>query len=261
MTNKTIFNAIFENNMDLFNTFDKYEIIKTNKDKGYSPLFYACIEEKLDFIKRIVEIKKEIEQKSIVSVDDCNRVNHSCLMVSKNIEIIKYLISEGADINRKDKYGDNCLLISKSIDITKIYLENGLDINYVDKGGLNALFTSYNRNNIPYFLFLIGKKIIIDHLNLKYINKGIYKNIIDNPFYYYMKENIKNYFLDIFNFLYEILDNDIGSIIYANPVKIYNGKFCLNKNDIKFFLNTIKYYKGVQSQKYKEIFISEISNH
>ena len=75
-----------------------------------------------------------------------------------------------------------------------------------------------------------------------------------------MRENIKDYLntRDILNFLYEILNDDIGSIIYANPLKIYNGKFNIGKDDIKYFLHKIKSYKSIQSQKYKEIFISLI---
>ena len=227
MTSRTIFNAILTNDMDLFNSVNKYEIIIKDDRRGYSPLFFACMTNKLAFVKRIIEIKKEIEQQSIVSVEDCDDNNFSCLMVTEDISIIKYLISEGANINHINSYG-SMINISNSIEITN-------------------------------FLFLIKNKIS-NRIYTHYRSEEIYKTIIDNPFYYYMRENIKDYLIDmnITNFLYEFLENDIGSIIYANPLKIYNGKFNIKKDDIRYFLNKIKSYKGVQSRKYKEIFISLI---
>ena len=259
MTSTTVFNAISENNMDLFNLCDKNIIIRKDEIRRISPLFYACMNNKLDFVKRIVEIKKEIEQKTIVSVDDCDYENYSCLMISEDINIIKYLVSEGANINHKDNCNNNALLLWNSIEITNFWLENGVDINSTNIYDDNALDMAYSCKNIQYFLFLIKKGIIITQDNINGF-EGIYKTIIDNPFYYYMRENIKDYFLDmnILNFLYEILGNDIGSIIYSNPLKIYNGKFNIGKDDIRYFLNKIKSYKGIQSQKYKEIFISLI---
>ena len=259
MTFTTVFNAISENNMDLFNLCDKNIIIRKDEIRRISPLFYACMNNKLDFVKRIVEIKKEIEQKTIVSVDDCDDNNFSCLMATEDINIIKYLFSEGANINHKNIIGSDALLCSNSIKITNFYLENEVDINSTNIYGSNALSIAYSCKNIQYFLFLIKKGIIITQDNINGF-EGIYKTIIDNPFYYYMRENIKDYFLDIniFNFLYEILGNDICSIIYSNPLKIYNGKFKIGKDDIRYFLNKIKSYKGIQSQKYKEIFISFI---
>ena len=265
MPHRTVFYAILSNNMDLFNSFDKHDIIRKDIAMHLSPLFFACVQRKLDFVKRIVEIKKEIEQKPIISLDSDEDMYHmyqcyyTCLMKSEDIEIIKYLISEGANINYKDKYGNNALIMSTSINIVKFYLENGLDINSTNIFNVNLLNMPVSTQNIHNFLFLIKKKIIINETAIRYC-KGIYKIIIDNPFNYYMRENIKDYFLNmnVFNFLYEILNDDIASIIYANPLKIYNGKFNIGKDDIRYFLNKIKSYKGVQSQKYKKIFISLI---
>ena len=96
---------------------------------------------KLIFVKRIVEIKKEIEQKTIVSVDDCDNQNYTCLMLSEDI---KYLISEKANINHINNKG--------SIEITNFYLEKGLDINHVDNFGNNTLTKAYNNDDIQYFL-------------------------------------------------------------------------------------------------------------
>ena len=121
----------------------------------------------------------------------------------------------------------------------------------------NALTKAYNNDDIQYFLFLIKKKIS-NSINTHFQITGIYKTIIDNPFYYYIKDYLID--MNILNFLYEILEDDICSIIYANPLKIYNGKFNIGKGDIRYFLHKIKSYKGNQSQKYKEIFISLISN-
>ena len=197
--------------------------------------------------------KTKIDSKSLYNFESL----YLDIILVNNIEIIKYLIFKGVDINYKDEVGNTFLFYSKSIEITNFYLENGLDINHTNVYGNNVLHFSYI--NIQHFLFLIKKGIIITQKNrLDFL--GLSKTIIDNPFYYYMRENIKDYLntRDILNFLYEILNDDIGSIIYANPLKIYNGKFNIGKDDIKYFLHKIKSYKSIQSQKYKEIFISLI---
>jgi len=59
-----------------------------------------------------------------------------------NIEIVKYLLLKGADINLKDKDGVTVLMIISSkgdIDLVKYFVSHGADINIQDKKGKTAL--------------------------------------------------------------------------------------------------------------------------
>ncbi|OUM65003.1 hypothetical protein PIROE2DRAFT_60299 [Piromyces sp. E2] len=73
-------------------------------------------------------------------------------------KIIKYLIDNGADVNKKNKHGDTPLI--KAIrtwknDIVKYLIENGADVNKVDKEGNSPLINAYYSENIPIINYLI----------------------------------------------------------------------------------------------------------
>ena len=59
-----------------------------------------------------------------------------------DLEIVKYLLENGADINAKDNYGTTALMKASSngqLEIVQFLIENGADINIKNNEGKTAL--------------------------------------------------------------------------------------------------------------------------
>lgn len=64
-------------------------------------------------------------------------------IANNDLNMVRNLVSQGADINAKAKYGNSALLlavtVSKNLDVVKFLVEKGADVNATDKYGITAL--------------------------------------------------------------------------------------------------------------------------
>ena len=78
------------------------------------------------------------------------------------IEIVKYLISKGADIHIKNKDGYSALLFSvvyEQYEIAKYLIDNGANIEDSNKDGRTVLAFAVLKENIPFIKYLIEKGV------------------------------------------------------------------------------------------------------
>jgi len=92
-----------------------------------------------------------------------------------NLNIVKLLVDNGADINKKNKYGDTPLTIScekGNFDIIKYLVEKGADINLFNSTGtspLNILCRKSSENSLKIMDYLITKnESCIDKIDKNY---------------------------------------------------------------------------------------------
>jgi ankyrin repeat protein len=85
-----------------------------------------------------------------------------------DIEKIKHLLAEGADINEKDSYGANALLYAHSFDLLKFLVENGCEVNVVDKNSITILNTKTSGHY--HFSYESTEYLFENGLNPKIIN-------------------------------------------------------------------------------------------
>ncbi|MBN2839027.1 MAG: ankyrin repeat domain-containing protein, partial [Fusobacteriaceae bacterium] len=71
-----------------------------------------------------------------------NNNGYTALMISKDYEISRLLVKNGANANIKNKYLNTALDIAENIQIIKLLLENGADINSRDESLETVIFTS-----------------------------------------------------------------------------------------------------------------------
>ena len=264
---------------------DRTEIVLLIIDAGadkeinidyYTPLMQASRLNNLIIVKKLLKGEKYIDDIDLcfdsfydMNIPDYDYNFYRKAYYTQNSYKLPNKIIRKANINTKTM--NDPLNVSISIEVSQFLLENGADINSLTCYGYNALATIIaNGNcNIKLILFYISKKIEIDvdFDSLKrdrIVIDPLVEKIINNVSYYYFKEVVKNHLsnkINHFDFLYDILENDIVNVIYVNPLKIYsNGKFYINKDDIKYFLILIKRQKFNSKHNYVNSFINMITN-
>ena len=113
-------------------------------------------------ISTLEEVKKIIEKENdyINMVDSLGR---SLLFYSK-LNISKYLIKKGIDIDKKDKFGNTALILNDHVDVYKYLIKSGAAINHINDNKKNVLF--YSLNNIEKTKYLISKGIDLSKIDI-----------------------------------------------------------------------------------------------
>lgn len=119
-----------------------------------TPLYFAAENENIEVIKLILEERKNIKIDNLISAF------MQAVKSNENPEVIKFMISNGLDVNHKDKNsGDTPILNSvwnDNTQIVKVLLDNGADVNSRNNKGETALIKaaiwSGNLNTIKVLL-------------------------------------------------------------------------------------------------------------
>ena len=116
------------------------------------PLIHAVKNNLFDIYKIL------IERGANVNLQDSEGTTP--LMHASDIKIVKDLISKGAIVNEKNNDGETALMLkyrSKNIELIKCLIENGADVNLKDHIGVgqSLLLKAYRINNIELVTYLI----------------------------------------------------------------------------------------------------------
>lgn len=116
--------------------------ISTYSQTAGEKLFKAIFDHDLNAAKKIVEKDKS-------QVNYIRKANESFFIpvlmqavMNNEFEISKFLIENGADINKRDGFKMTCLMwaaANQNVALTKLLLEKGADKNAQDNQGMTAL--------------------------------------------------------------------------------------------------------------------------
>ena len=118
-------------------------------------------EPNIEIIKLLIENGADVNNKNFI---DSSPLHYAVEL--KNTEIIKLLIDKGADVNNKNSFGDTPLhrAVFNSLENTKILIENGADIKAKDKDGKTPLDIAKDYKELKYTTstdnILTAKKVI-----------------------------------------------------------------------------------------------------
>ncbi|EAY05670.1 hypothetical protein TVAG_216460 [Trichomonas vaginalis G3] len=121
---------------------------------GLYPITNACWGGNVDIIKYLLSIGCDVN-----SVDNDKK---SCLLTAAangNLDAVKLLISLGADKNMKDKYGSNAIVLASINGHTEIikYLHSiGFDVNSVDNEQISCMPNAASNGNLDAVKLLIS---------------------------------------------------------------------------------------------------------
>jgi len=166
-------------------------------------------------IKYLVEKGVSLTDDDLRNSDPTFQLLHSAID-KKNIDvnIIKYLIENGSDINAKNWKGETPLILSAKhlhLEIIRYLIENGADINAKDDNGRTSLMMAIYQEESNPFLMSDKKRVVTDELlqTVKYlIENGADPNITDEngkPVLWYIAKYMKddNYRTNLIKYLVE----------------------------------------------------------
>ncbi|MCL2334850.1 MAG: ankyrin repeat domain-containing protein [Endomicrobia bacterium] len=137
--------------------------INAKDNHGITVLMYAVMkgDKNIEFTKRILELK----QGNKAYVNAKSRDGMSALHFAagfkynmQNLETVKLLIANGADVNAKNSFGDTPLLsyaYRSNADIIKVLIDAGADVNASSKKGETPLMRAAKFNDINVAKLLI----------------------------------------------------------------------------------------------------------
>ena len=121
-------------NRDL-NKLDKY---------GKTPIMYACLIGSLEIVQELVKHGADVNKRDLL--------NWTPAFYAKDVAIVDYLLSVGADINAQDYRGNNLILNSllaapgshaygsaQQFSLIKLLVDHGINVNAKDNKGYTAL--------------------------------------------------------------------------------------------------------------------------
>ena len=125
-----------------------------SKEKNYSLLHSAFIGENVDLIKHLINEGADVNAKDS---ENYSVLNRAC--VYGMTEIVSILIDKGAEVqNDFNVFGTHPVHFSAYngyVDITKLLLQNGADVNIPNKWGITPLHFAAYRDNASMIKFLI----------------------------------------------------------------------------------------------------------
>ncbi len=126
--------------------------VKLCNDDGRSAICVAIENELNDFAFEM------IEQSGGVENDITNKSFLHTAVEFGNIEFVKKLLDKGADINKKDAYGENalmCAIRGGAIEIAEFLIERGINVNDVNLENVDALQLALRQNKSTAFVKML----------------------------------------------------------------------------------------------------------
>jgi len=124
---------------------------------GSNPIHNAISSREIDVVKYLISKGAEINP-------DYGFIGQSTLqhgIMSNNIELVKYLIENGADINAKDDFGQTPIHMTadkdSKIEFTKLLIHYGADVNTISEFHCTPLDEAYSEGSILNITYLIDK--------------------------------------------------------------------------------------------------------
>lgn len=142
-------------------------------DKAYAQRLSELVEFPLHFAANfgdIEQVKNELEKGTPVDSPETKKLSSALMFASERgfIEIVKLLVSHGADINYQNKFGFSPLHASAygdHIAVAKLLTENGAEVDAKDDKGRTPLYFAAERNALQVAELLIEKGAGINTLS------------------------------------------------------------------------------------------------
>ena len=148
--------------------------VNAKVNKSMTPLHWAVIEEKIEFAKGIYG-------KGVVVNANDNSSKPSSLTAANDMEMVKLLIANGADVNAKANNDWTPLYRVVSKEMANLLIEKGADVNAKDSSGETPLHVAINH----------GAKAVVEVLITKGANVNAKNNQGETPLEFAVDQDAK----------------------------------------------------------------------
>ncbi len=114
---------------------------------SYTPMYLACINNHIDIVKFFVEVAKISVNEESICESNLNPLQGA--VAYSNIEIAKFLISKGADVNAQNLWGTTPLHIAldyNNVELSLLLLDLGADPSLESQAGSCVTFAQILNN-------------------------------------------------------------------------------------------------------------------
>ena len=131
-----------------------YEVQEDRSRHQVTPLWCAAVANKLEVVKALVKHKAYV---NATSDTESTPVRSACYMT--NIDVVKYLIDNGADIHKPNINGGTCLINSvQSVELCRFLITKGANVNAQDNTGNLALHYAIREGRLETVKLLLHHK-------------------------------------------------------------------------------------------------------
>lgn len=130
-----------------------YEVLEDNSVHHVTPLWCAAVSGQLAVIKTLLRHRSDIDASSDTG---STPVRSACFMT--NVDVVNYLVEQGADIRRANYNGGTCLINSvQSVPLCQFLLSKGADVNAKDIQDKTALHYAIQEHRLE------TTKVLLEH--------------------------------------------------------------------------------------------------
>jgi hypothetical protein len=198
-------------------------ILNYKNEYGETALMTAVASNDYEMVNYLIEKNVDVDEKTTSGL--------TALMIAKELEIIKLLVDNGADVSAKDDQGWSPLIYisgNNNVEQLEYLFSKGADINSKTSNGYNLLYFAIIGGRLEMIEFLINKNISFD-INSKQIEDALlvakereFNNIIN-----YFSNNY-NYNLTQYDYDYNGYNNNFSYIDersneYSSNTRIINN--------------------------------------
>ncbi|XP_012287674.1 protein fem-1 homolog CG6966 [Orussus abietinus] len=154
------------NRLEKFKVDTRKQIVSRTKD-GCAPLFIACKRGQVEIVEYLITVcHADIEQRGMYEVPDDRSVHFAtplwCAAVSRQLAVLKCLIDHGADVNAVSDSGSTpvrsaCFMTY--LDIVSFLVHNGADIMKANYNGGSCLINSVQSVELCTFILNHGADV------------------------------------------------------------------------------------------------------
>ena len=218
------------------------EVVHKEDHLGQTPLMTACILGYIDMVKILITHGANINHQ--------DKTGHFALHSAAfqgDFEIVEYLIEQGANVNIEPHGGNSPLMMASRnrLDIVELLVTHGANVNHQDKTGYTALFTAT----------LEGKPHIVEYLIIQGANVNARTTSGDTALICASRRNKNKSHEFIFQLLL-LADADITlSNNNGNDAMFYAQKN--NHSDLIALLNNVEGFKAAHRYHLESVSINK----
>lgn len=176
----TIFEAINDNNLEEIQNIitENPDVINERDDRYCDPLTVAAIGGNLEIMKYLISQDADIYT---IDREGSNLLHNSA--ANGHLDVVEYLIDHGFDVNAADGNGNTALLFalqSGDIELVNYLLEQGAEIFVENVNGSTAMLNGIVSGNIEIVKLLRDHGLSIDQSNQWGVTPLMYASILGN---------------------------------------------------------------------------------